>query len=346
MFRIFSFISNKSLALLFFMSSLLFVACKTDEEKCKEGDWEACGREIVNVVAMENFQRGLDKTVKTKKDGKFTDYYSNGNMKTKGAYKDGMKHGRWRKWDSEGNLIYDGSFKYGEKEGFWREIENGVESKGKYKGGKRFGPWEETSPLSQVKGSYVNGKRDGFWEESYGGVGTYKGNYKNGKKDGIWEEELYEGEGGFCKGNYKNDEKDGVWDENGEKIRYKNGKVVSESNNKEQPKETFTNSSHPVIGEALFENLSKHRLSGSDLSSYTKSELRILRNSIFAKHGYIFKSEGLKMYFSQFEWYKPEFNNVNHKLNSVEKENIKILKQAEDNGNLSSLANIRDWQIV
>lgn len=319
MIRIFSFISNKSLALLFFMSSLLFVACKTDEEKCKEGDWEACGREIVNV-AMENFQRGLDKTVKTKKDGKFTDYYSNGNMKTKGAYKDGMKHGRWRKWDSEGNLIYDGSFKYGEKEGFWREIENGIESKGKYKGGKRFGLWEETSPLSQAKGSYVNGKRDGFWEESYDGE-TYKGNYKN-------------------------DEKDGVWDENGEKIRYKNGKVVSESNNKEQPKETFTNSSHPVIGEALFENLSKHRLSGSDLSSYTKSELRILRNSIFAKHGYIFKSEDLKMYFSQFEWYKPEFNNVNHKLNSVEKENIKILKQAEDNGNLSSLANIRDWQIV
>ena len=319
MIRIFSFISNKSLALLFFMSSLLFVACKTDEEKCKEGDWEACGREIVNV-AMENFQRGLDKTVKTKKDGKFTDYYSNGNMKTKGAYKDGMKHGRWRKWDSEGNLIYDGSFKYGEKEGFWREIENGVESKGKYKGGKRFGPWEETSPLSQVKGSYVNGKRDGFWEARYDDA-SYKGYYKN-------------------------DEKDGVWDENGEKIRYKNGKVVSESNNKEQPKETFTNSSHPVIGEALFENLSKHRLSGSDLSSFAKSELRILRNSIFAKHGYIFKSEDLKMYFSQFEWYKPEFNNVNHKLNSVEKENIKILKQAEDNGNLSSLANIRDWQIV
>lgn len=319
MIRIFSFISNKSLALLFFMSSLLFVACKTDEEKCKEGDWEACGREIVNV-AMENFQRGLDKTVKTKKDGKFTDYYSNGNMKTKGAYKDGMKHGRWRKWDSEGNLIYDGSFKYGEKEGFWREIENGVESKGKYKGGKRFGPWEETTALSQVKGSYVNGKRDGFWEARYDDA-SYKGYYKN-------------------------DEKDGVWDENGEKIRYKNGKVVSESNNKEQPKETFTNSSHPVIGEALFENLSKHRLSGSDLSSYTKSELRILRNSIFAKHGYIFKSEDLKMYFSQFEWYKPEFNNVNHKLNSVEKENIKILKQAEDNGNLSSLANIRDWQIV
>ena len=319
MIRIFSFISNKSLALLFFMSSLLFVACKTDEEKCKEGDWEACGREIVNV-AMENFQRGLNETVKTKKDGKFTDYYSNGNVKTKGAYKDGMKHGRWRKWDSEGNLIYDGSFKYGEKEGFWREIENGVESKGKYKGGKRFGPWEETTALSQVKGSYVNGKRDGFWEARYDDA-SYKGYYKN-------------------------DEKDGVWDENGEKIRYKNGKVVSESNNKEQPKETFTNSSHPVIGEALFENLSKHRLSGSDLSSFAKSELRILRNSIFAKHGYIFKSEDLKMYFSQFEWYKPEFNNVNHKLNSVEKENIKILKQAEDNGNLSSLANIRDWQIV
>lgn len=150
MIRIFSFISNKSLALLFFMSSLLFVACKTDEEKCKEGDWEACGREIVNV-AMENFQRGLDKTVKTKKDGKFTDYYSNGNMKTKGAYKDGMKHGRWRKWDSEGNLIYDGSFKYGEKEGFWREIENGVESKGKYKGERGLDHGKKQLPCHKSK---------------------------------------------------------------------------------------------------------------------------------------------------------------------------------------------------
>ncbi|WP_078775722.1 YARHG domain-containing protein [Fibrobacter intestinalis] len=29
----------------------------------------------------------------------------------------------------------------------------------------------------------------------------------------------------------------------------------------------------------------------------------ILRNSIFARHGYIFKSEDLKAYFSKFNWY-------------------------------------------
>lgn len=93
--------------------------------------------------------------------------------------------------------------------------------------------------------------------------------------------------------------------------------------------EDYTTDSHAEINDDLFKKLSTQRLNDSELSGYSKSELRILRNSIFARHGYIFKSEDLKEYFSKFEWYKPQFSNVSHKLNSVEKENIRILKKAE-----------------
>ena len=36
-----------------------------------------------------------------------------------------------------------------------------------------------------------------------------------------------------------------------------------------------------------------------------KSTLRIMRNEILARHGYVFKSKDLQDYFKQFSWYHP-----------------------------------------
>ena len=41
---------------------------------------------------------------------------------------------------------------------------------------------------------------------------------------------------------------------------------------------------------------------------YTKGELRLLRNAIYAQYGYPFKSKDLQDYFSQFDWYIPDPN--------------------------------------
>ncbi|MEO8933565.1 MAG: YARHG domain-containing protein, partial [Xanthomarina sp.] len=41
---------------------------------------------------------------------------------------------------------------------------------------------------------------------------------------------------------------------------------------------------------------------------FTKNELRILRNTIYAQHGYVFKSADLKKHFKQFAWYMPNPN--------------------------------------
>ncbi len=41
-------------------------------------------------------------------------------------------------------------------------------------------------------------------------------------------------------------------------------------------------------------------------SEYSKATLRILRNTVYAQHGYAFRSEDLHAYFSQFAWYIPD----------------------------------------
>ena len=59
-------------------------------------------------------------------------------------------------------------------------------------------------------------------------------------------------------------------------------------------------------------------------------DLKIMRNGIFARHGYIFISGGeMDKYFRSKEWYIPKFNNINHLLSDIEKHNIQLIKQLE-----------------
>ncbi len=61
----------------------------------------------------------------------------------------------------------------------------------------------------------------------------------------------------------------------------------------------------------------------------SKGALRIVRNEIFARYGYIFKSQDLKDYFLKQEWYKPIFRNVNRYITDIEKQNIDSIKKYE-----------------
>ena len=75
--------------------------------------------------------------------------------------------------------------------------------------------------------------------------------------------------------------------------------------------------------------VSEEYLSESDLAGYTKAELRILRNSIFARYGYIFRSDDLYNHFAQFDWYSPEYDDVNSMLSKTEKHNVNLIKKLE-----------------
>ncbi|MGF6953462.1 putative nucleic acid-binding Zn-ribbon protein [Neobacillus sp. B4I6] len=70
-------------------------------------------------------------------------------------------------------------------------------------------------------------------------------------------------------------------------------------------------------------------VSEEDIANLTKGQLRIARNEIYARHGYVFKSQDLQAYFSSKSWYHPD-PSFDGSLNEVEKENVDFIKVRED----------------
>ncbi|EPJ48557.1 MAG: hypothetical protein OFPI_29100 [Osedax symbiont Rs2] len=68
-------------------------------------------------------------------------------------------------------------------------------------------------------------------------------------------------------------------------------------------------------------------LSNSELSHFNRSQLRLIRNEIFARHGYVFNSTDLNHYFKQRSWYRPKGKSV--ALSSIEQANVQLLKRLE-----------------
>ena len=63
--------------------------------------------------------------------------------------------------------------------------------------------------------------------------------------------------------------------------------------------------------------------------SLPKAQIRYLRNMIYARHGYVFKSEDLKEIFDNFSWYKANPNFKEEDLNKEEKRYIEQLSKRE-----------------
>ena len=65
-------------------------------------------------------------------------------------------------------------------------------------------------------------------------------------------------------------------------------------------------------------------------SDLPKDQYRYLRNLIYARHGYIFKSADLNEYFSKFNWYKPNPNFSEDLLTNKEKDCIEYILKNEN----------------
>ena len=84
--------------------------------------------------------------------------------------------------------------------------------------------------------------------------------------------------------------------------------------------------------EKVFEkNASKELLEKDFVSNLTKADIFILRNSIFARHGFAFRDKQLRIYFESFDWYMPVFGDVKDDLTEIEKQNIDLLLRYEQN---------------
>ncbi len=62
---------------------------------------------------------------------------------------------------------------------------------------------------------------------------------------------------------------------------------------------------------------------------YTKKQIRIMRNEIYARHGYKFASADITAHFSKMSWYHPVDDNSKVHLSDVETLNVSILKNME-----------------
>lgn len=78
-------------------------------------------------------------------------------------------------------------------------------------------------------------------------------------------------------------------------------------------------------------NASKDLLTKEFVENLQKSDIFILRNSIYARHGYSFKNRQLRSYFEMHDWYMPVFNDVSKDFTELELENIDMLLLYEEN---------------
>ncbi len=100
--------------------------------------------------------------------------------------------------------------------------------------------------------------------------------------------------------------------------------------------ETYYNEFYRSASDVITKiNASTQKLTENDLKNLKKLELEIIRNTIFARHGYTFKKKSYRQFFDPVDWYVPISNDVSNELTLLEKENIKLLnrfeKYAEEN---------------
>lgn len=77
-------------------------------------------------------------------------------------------------------------------------------------------------------------------------------------------------------------------------------------------------------------NASLYELTNEELENLNKGELEIIRNLIYARHGYSFKNRKMRYFFdSQIDWYIPVSTDVRKELTSVELKNIDLIKRYE-----------------
>lgn len=70
-------------------------------------------------------------------------------------------------------------------------------------------------------------------------------------------------------------------------------------------------------------------IDAKSLEGKNLDQLRLMRNEIFAKHGYPFKNYELYLYFYNKDWYKPDSLYSEKRLSNEERKNIEIIKAKE-----------------
>ena len=82
------------------------------------------------------------------------------------------------------------------------------------------------------------------------------------------------------------------------------------------------------------------QLTKAQLDNMSRRDLRLLRNTIYARHGYQFKSELLQTHFDDLVWYEADPKFTSARLTRIDWRNTKLIKSVEN----SLGGPMTDWQ--
>ena len=112
-----------------------------------------------------------------------------------------------------------------------------------------------------------------------------------------------------------------VWDDDNPVGYYKQSTFYKSLTKKDQITEILTGQ-YPYTSMKL--------VLPSELDYFSKAQLRVMRNEIYARHGYVFSSADLKAHFSKMSWYKPLNDNSKVHLSQLEQLNVDLIKAWEN----------------
>ena len=108
----------------------------------------------------------------------------------------------------------------------------------------------------------------------------------------------------------------GVWQANDKQIGSKNFDL---------PQRKFKY--NPKAG--TYPQSSTRTLIEKDVENMKNEELRLMRNEIYARHGYSFKLADMREHFDKLDWYMPTAVDITNALTKLEKNNAELIKRYE-----------------
>jgi len=121
-------------------------------------------------------------------------------------------------------------------------------------------------------------------------------------------------------------------EDGGQFIDYQKSKQVTETYTDEDgQKHEYVDDSYFTTTDEVFKyNPSKQLLTKEQVENMTKADIFVLRNSIYARHGFAFHLPALRDYFGYMGWYVPVRTSIEHELSDTEIKNIELLMRYEE----------------
>jgi antitoxin component YwqK of YwqJK toxin-antitoxin module len=172
-------------------------------------------------------------------DGKYREFYPNGQVFVEGQYKRGRQDGEWTYYYDNGKINRKAKFNNGKPDGP-REIfraDGTLMAKRSFANGQRDGEWityDATGKTPLTEEHYKHGKEDGIWKYWYpNGKLRQQVSFKDGVREGLATEWDDKGEKRF-EATYAEGKLHGTatrWFPDGRKVvqQYDQGKMVSQS---------------------------------------------------------------------------------------------------------------------